>query len=436
MSEAESVTLYLGDCLDILRQMPDNSIDALVTDPPAGIGFMGKEWDHDKGGRDAWVAWLSGVMSECLRVLKPGAHALVWALPRTSHWTGWALEEAGFEVRDRIAHLFGSGFPKSLDVSKAIDKMAGAEREVVGTYKQPDMANRKNGSGPRHKEQVGEFGYSGSLDVTAPATPAAVQWQGWGTALKPACEDWWLCRKPLAEGTVAANVLEWGTGAINVDGCRIGTERPATNPDPMKFKRWKEQDGNGRAPSNNPDTDTGKGRFPANVTHDGSEEVLAGFPNAATGGRALGGIKQGLRGNHFQAKCHNPIQPSSGSAARFFYCAKASRQDREEGCEGLDVIIAKRTQAGGDDTRGRPTPINANHHPTVKPTPLMRWLCRLITPPGGTVLDPFMGSGSTGKAAALEGFGFVGIELDPEYYEIAKRRIEAVQHQPQMVMEL
>jgi site-specific DNA-methyltransferase (adenine-specific) len=356
-----------GDCLEVLKTLPDNSVDAVVTDPPAGIAFMGKSWDKDKGGRNQWIAWMSEVAAECLRVIKPGGHALVWAIPRTSHWTGTAWEDAGWDCRDKIFHCFGSGFPKSLDVSKAIDRAAGAEREVVGKRWEQ---NRK----PNTKEhgRYGEYGPDDGL-LTAPATPSAKQWEGWGTALKPAVEEWWLFRKPLAEKTVAANVLEHGTGALNIDGCRV---KYASHQDKKTSAR------NGEYGESKPSCFLGnkqimhgkqnsQGRFPAHLIHDGSEEVLACFPDI------------------------------SGSAARFFYCAKASKRDRDEG-------------------------LDRNHHPTVKPTELMRYLCRLITPPGGTILDPFCGSGSTGKGAILEDFNFIGIEQDAEYVEIAKARIAAV----------
>jgi hypothetical protein len=204
--------LLLGDCLEKMKDIPDNSIDSLVTDPPAGISFMNQEWDNDKGGRDAWIKWLSEVMKECLRVLKPGAHGLVWSIPRTSHWTATALEDAGFEVRDCITHLYGQGFPKSLDISKAIDKEAGVEREIIGkksTYREPQSPNGWDCTNRAEFE-------------TAPTTDAAKQWAGYGTGLKPSAEFWWLIRKKLSEETIAKNVLYWGTGGLNIDGSRIG----------------------------------------------------------------------------------------------------------------------------------------------------------------------------------------------------------------------
>ena len=216
---AVSVELRLGDCLDVLREIPANSVDAILADPPAGISFMGRSWDSDKGGRDQWVAWLTEVMGECLRVIKPGGHALVWALPRTSHWTGWALESAGWQIRDRIAHQFYSGFPKSLAIDLAIDRHLGRadEREVVG--ERNGTFPRKEGTWSMATERANRTaGDRMECHVTAPATPEAAAWSGYGTALKPAIEDWWLCRAPLSEKSIAANVLAHGTGALNIDG--------------------------------------------------------------------------------------------------------------------------------------------------------------------------------------------------------------------------
>jgi DNA modification methylase len=209
-------TVIHGDALKELSLLLDNSIDAIVCDPPSAINFMGKEWDSDRGGRTMWVAWLAGIMLEAKRVLKPGGYAVVWALPRTSHWTAWALEDAGFEIREKLYHLFGSGFPKSLDVSKALDKMAGAEREIVGSRIFNDITGH-NYNNPRAMPDTKLVHYTKS------ATDEAKHWQGYGTATKPAAEEWILCRKPLSEKNVAANVLKWGTGAINIDGCRVGT---------------------------------------------------------------------------------------------------------------------------------------------------------------------------------------------------------------------
>ena len=440
-----------GDCLDVLRTMADNSIDAIVTDPPYGLSFMGKRWDYDVPDEAVW--------RECLRVLKPGAHLLAFAGTRTQHRMAVRIEDAGFEIRDMIAWVYGSGFPKSLDVSKAIDRQrhdteqvlkvttwlcsavkqsgkthahilqafgfnqgsgtvghwtattqgsqpavptldqipklldvlgislddvpddireliwtlngnkgqpgaAWFEREVVGcvTKGSSPLPNNHNGRWNDGQED-------GTFDITAPATPAAKEWAGWGTALKPALEPITVARKPIV-GTVANNVMTWGTGGVNVDGSRIPCE-------------------------------SGQGRFPANLIHDGSEEAVLGM----------------------------------GGSSRYFYCAKASKRDRDEGCEGMDKIRTGAMSATADGSMltssgNERTTARANHHPTVKPTDLMRYLCRLVTPPNGTVLDPFMGSGSTGKAAILEGFRFIGIEREAEYLEIARARIDHVTKEP------
>jgi DNA modification methylase len=689
-----------GDCLEVLKTLPDDSIDSIVTDPPAGIAFMGKDWDKDKGGRSQWIAWMSEVAAECLRVIKPGGHALVWAIPRTSHWTGTAWEDAGWEARDKSAdvskmidqqekrhwdnicnaidkihvvdiikvwkeylktvsnaglsflltiekggtvthyesiaqknvltqesqdqsqkniliessnakrvgktsqksqieigintqkndfapevallkasqensdalaiiaelnliapHLtsidvleriaqgnaeaftkqqqshvkFVDKLPQSqipthwstsivlvnvkellnekiknnlkavealkiwlgskpslkqaatsalcvaltedlkhiilsqsktflnLDTTRqmdcvsaitvtiteyiaeclilfmantlkkeAVDKAAGAEREVVG----------ENGYAARRKhyaEKTGVFSNQGpnlggpdSSKITAPATPSAKQWEGWGTALKPAIEEWWLFRKPLAEKTVASNVLEHGTGALNIDGCRVGTDEN----DPNKRRAT---GGNGGSDSlfgvgnkKRPAT-LSCGRFPAHLIHDGSDEVLACFPERASNGRygeSGSGKANGLFG---MGSIRQQTYHDSGSAARFFYCAKASKRDRDEGLDGFELSqsVKQFNQGMEGRIRSNGTVIkeaiqHRNHHPTVKPTELMRYLCRLITPPGGTILDPFCGSGSTGKGAVLEGFNFIGIDQDPEYVEIARARIAYV----------
>ncbi|MBE3132785.1 MAG: site-specific DNA-methyltransferase [Acidobacteria bacterium] len=415
---------------------PADSIDAIVTDPPAGIAFMGKEWDRDHGGRDQWIANMAGIAREALRVAKPGAHALVWSLPRTSHWTATAWEDAGWEVRDRIAHVFGSGFPKSLNIGKAIDKAAGAEREVVG------IGTFADGTKQRATARAGlNSDEKGQAVITAPATPAAAQWDGWGTALKPAIEDYWLLRKPLSEPTVAANVLKWGTGGLNIDACRIATaagdsaamERCNTpgsgRNQPSKFRRGE------RAFSRRIGTgpmDTTAGRWPANLIHDGSDEVVGLFPEQAGGGNhhyrrpKPPGRKGSIFGAYENCEAGKSAgMGDSGSAARFFYCAKASRAEREAGLEGMEA-----SNHYSEDT---PTPMRdhraqvkvRNAHPTVKPLALMRYLCRLVTPPGGIVLDPFAGSGTTCIAAIQEGFRTIGIEQDAEYCEIARRRIGA-----------
>ena len=380
--------LLQGDSMQVLPYLPAESIDALVTDPPAGIGFMGKEWDSSKGGRARWVMWLGSVMLQAFRVMKPGAHGLVWALPRTSHWTATALEDAGFEVRDRVSHLFGTGFPKSADVSKALDKRAGAKRKVVGV--------------------------DSGATITAPAADAAKLWDGWGTALKPAVEDWWLVRKPLA-GTVAANVAKWGTGAINVDGCRIGlggdedADKLAARSGGSRGFRKDGYVGGSEDGGLPPGWDPSKGRWPAHLTLD---EEAAALLDAQSGPTRPGhrprttskGVSYFGSGTVRAGAEANNGYGDSGGASRFFYIAKTSTAERNSG--------------------------GANNHPTVKPLALMRWLCRLITPPGGVVLDPFAGSGSTGIAALQEGFRFLGIERDEAYARIARARLEAAVAEP------
>jgi hypothetical protein len=586
------MTLHLGDCLEVMRTMPDCSVDAVVTDPPYGLSFMGKRWDYDVPSVEIWA--------ECLRVLKPGGHLLAFAGTRTQHRMAVRIEDAGFEIRDMIAWVYSSGFPKSLDVSKAIDKAAGAEREVVG----PGRWNHVKGSNELQADCLIRPG--GQHEETAPATPEAQQWAGWGTALKPALEPITMARKPLAssgvnvlakvecelrklgvrgdiawkeesasdaakassrksssstdqrqtgatsaesagasampnegkpcetiseqntrngerqtvstsesiarerensseikcsmpmgqdaravenpkgtfshsttlkeegpltadqstarsinnssatdsllatesfagiatgltgsmahvhirrdsEGfflwptrlpksvhgtplTVAANVLEHGTGALNVDGCRVGTEQRFNQPAANK------PGGNSLNMSavGMPQDAVGAtvaGRWPANLIHDGSDEVVGLFPaearSSCCGGKGAN-AKPGYGGGFKPFDSSANQYYDSGSAARFFYTAKASRDDRSDG----------------------------NTHPTVKPTDLMRYLCRLVTPPGGTVLDPFMGSGSTGKAAMLEGFEFIGIEREPQYFAIAEQRITraaAAGHQPSLL---
>lgn len=381
-------TLHHDDCIAVLRAMPDNSVDSIVTDPPYGLSFMGKRWDYDVPSVEVWA--------ECLRVLKPGGHLLAFAGTRTQHRMAVRIEDAGFEIRDLIAWVYGSGFPKSLDVSKAIDKAAGAEREVVGERKKlqsfGEGVNAVFGGGPDK---------GGVQQITTPATDAARQWQGWGTALKPALEPITVARKPLI-GTVAENVLTHGTGAINVDGCRVGSEGGTSKVGMAVGASTVNAFGGRLNTARFGVAVDGLGRWPANLIHDGSDEVVELFPSEAGAAAPVHKRNGDTSRNAFGAfkgdvdEAGSTFQGDSGSAARFFYCPKASKRDR-----------------GGD-----------NSHPTVKPTELMRYLCRLVTPPGGLVLDPFMGSGSTGKAAALEGFRFIGIEKEQQYILIARARIE------------
>jgi site-specific DNA-methyltransferase (adenine-specific) len=394
-----NIEVIHGDCLHVLRGMHDAAFDSIVTDPPAGISFMGKAWDGNKGGRDKWIAWMQEIATECLRVVKPGAHALVWALPRTSHWTATAWENAGWEVRDRVAHLFGTGFPKSLDVSKAIDKANGAEREMVARVRADGKATGMDG---------GWRGCDVYLTSGPAITTAAKQWQGWGTALKPACEDWWLLRKPLI-GTVAQNVLQHGTGAINIDATRtpMFDEYDPSKVHVQRSNRltWEGGKASGLSAEHVQQTYNRAGRWPANVTHDGSPEVLDAFAEfvdktgrksallrrGATTGRGIG-YGSGSTGHTVQAGYGDTC-----TAARFFYTAKATSEDRL-----------------------------SSRHPTVKPVGLMLWLVRLITPHGGRILDPFAGSGTTGMAAMSEGFDATLIEMQEEYVADIKRRISHV----------
>jgi site-specific DNA-methyltransferase (adenine-specific) len=355
-----------------------------------------------------------------LRVLKPGGHLLAFAGTRTQHRMTVRIEDAGFEIRDMIAWVYGSGFPKSLDVSKAIDKADGAEREIVG----PNRFAHLNG-----KENANCYGKASRPDESAPATDAARQWQGWGTALKPALEPITVARKPLI-GTVAENVLAHGTGGLNIDGCRVGTEddcarKPSLVHDTAAgFGKGAAMGGRGHD----------AGRWPANLIHDGSDEAVGLFPLTKSG-FMQGGEKASKGAGMFGGGQSNvDTYGDSASAARFFYCAKASKKDRDEGLFGW---IEEKIDSGYGGGLGGARPHTRedykyegrrkNNHPTVKPTALMRYLCRLVTPPGGTVLDPFMGSGSTGKAAVLEGLNFIGIEREAEYVKIAKARIAAAE---------
>jgi site-specific DNA-methyltransferase (adenine-specific) len=403
--------------------MADNSVDSIVTDPPYGLSFMGKKWDYDVPGEDIW--------RECLRVLKPGGHLLAFAGTRTQHRMAVRIEDAGFEIRDMIAWVYGSGFPKSLNVGKVLDKfIKTGNASWNGTG---DSTNGALGYSKLQKDQgYRPADYSGAHQHHGEITEeAAKKWQGWGTALKPAMEPITVARKPL-DGTVAANVQKWGCGCLNIDGCRVGV-----GDDRVGGGLAKERFGiNGMPQTSRP---VG-GRWPANLIHDGSDEVVGLFPQSngaaapvAKGQKEFGGVIYGKfkTGGDDGASFYG----DSGSAARFFYCAKASKKDRDEGCEGMDekkMGFSNGAQLHGEGyDKGQDIGLNRvisrrNHHPTVKPTDLMRYLCRLVTPPGGIVLDPFAGSGSTGKACALEGFRFIGIEREAEYCEIARARIAAV----------
>jgi len=383
-----------ADCIAAMSEMPENSVDSIVTDPPYELGFMGKSWDS------TGIAFNIEIWKEALRVLKPGGHLIAFSGSRTYHRMAVAIEDAGFQIRDQIMWVYGSGFPKSHNISKGIDKAAGAERNRDLKWVAIASGSGNYGGGAKGGEMA-------MVADDVAITAAAKQWDGWGTALKPAHEPMVLARKPL-EGTVANNVLTYGVGGLNIDGTRVvasaedfaklskGVEAIRERGGVME-NSWKNSSDLSNA---NPANELG--RFPANFIHDGSDEVLALFPGYG----------------------------DSGSAARFFYCAKASKKDRNEGLDGFEKKQMGRNQSsldGGQMLTGSGnvrSNLKVNHHPTVKPTSLMQYLVRLITPPNGIVLDPFMGSGSTGKACVLEGFDFIGIEQSAEYVEIARARIE------------
>jgi len=418
--ELGGARVFHGDCREVLKGLPDNSVDSIVTDPPYELGFMGKKWDS------SGIAYDVTVWAECLRVLKPGGHLLAFGGSRTWHRLAVAVEDAGFEIRDNIAWIYGSGFPKSLDVSKAIDKKAGAEREVSGITKGAGIGGGNTFTDDNWKG-IGRDHYE-RFDV--PASEEGKQWQGWGTALKPAHEPVVVGRKPLV-GTVAENVLAWGVGGLNIDGSRIGSETRTFDskgiPPGGDFvgQPWK--------PEGKPVTV--QGRWPANVIFD---EVTAGLLDEQSGVSksppvgSMTNTKPRHSGSMVGAFRHeNPMSNGhgdTGGASRFFYVAKASRRDRNEGLEELEAIRhADRVVddgPGGENPRNRTNTAKQNFHPTVKPTQLMRYLIKLVTPPGGTVLDPFTGSGSTGKAALLDGFQFVGVELTEEYLPIIEGRLQ------------
>jgi DNA modification methylase len=431
------VDLRHGDCVELMRAMPENSVDSIVTDPPYELSFMGKTWDG------AGIAYSLDMWREAFRVLKPGGHLLAFGGTRTYHRMACAIEDAGFEIRDSIHWVYGSGFPKSLNVGKAIDKAAGVEREVtghrIGMYKVDDAADRMTSYGDwttGHDER----GYQ-KIPVTAPATEEAARWEGWGTALKPAHEPVVVARKPL-QGTVAGNVLVWGTGGLNIDGCRVGTdENTGRPPGRVPTEGW------GLAKRTETSEAHASGRWPANIVLDGA--AAAALDQQSGVSKSQSGVQKFQRpeghawseskgmwtaGREWQAEGYG----DRGGASRFFtqadfgpddwpfvYQAKPSKRERNAGLDGLPKVKAG-SMSGGEETRpGRPTnhPERQNHHPTVKPVALMRHLVRLVTPPGGTVLDPFAGSGTTLVAAVLEGMNAIGCEMTDEYLPIIEGRV-------------
>lgn len=385
--EADGVTLYHGDTLHILPTLPDASVDAIVTDPPYELGFMGKTWDN------AGIAYNPTMWAEALRVLKPGGHLVAFGGTRTYHRMTCAIEDAGFEVRDSLMWLYGSGFPKSHNIGKAIDKAAGAEREVVGH--RPPSGSPAVGA----PDSSGSHIWSGNL-TGPPATPEAAQWDGWGTALKPAYEPIVLARKPLV-GTVAANVLQFGTGGLNVDGCRIGTDGGTTRSGQAPYEldeQGKEIRGTNWARTGHGVDAIAAGRWPANVTLDphAAHQVdrQSGVSTSKSGGVA--GWQDAYVGGTY-----SPIPRTghndTGGASRFYYVAKADASERP----GVDGVV----------------------HPTVKPVDLMQWLVRLVTPPGGLVLEPFAGSGTTAEACLVEGMRCIAIEREATYLPLIVQRV-------------
>lgn len=500
--------IYNMDCLDAIKKIKDNSISSIVTDPPYGISFMGKKWDYDIPSVDIW--------KQCLRILKPGGYLLSFAGTRTQHRMAINIEDAGFEIRDMIAWVYGSGFPKSLDVGKAIDKRNGrffddgfkdycnkrrkkiglslsdinkmmgtaetgggfascvmgdklqnelptlemyrklkkilkmdnrygnlietteAEREITGKDGRGELKeNMFFTQNIKKAKEVGKsIGYGKWDKKDKASTFEAKQWDGWGTALKPSLEPITVARKPL-DGTVANNILKWGTGGINIDGCRIelnGDYKSKANGRPSQTGLSDNYNSN---EANQLDT---KGRFPSNLIHDGSEEVEKSFPESDgqqvdISGTEPSEITKDIYGK-FKERLASQKRNDSGSASRFFYCAKASKSERDYGLDVFeDKVLAQSNQAiaeqkGGKLNKGKSgmntAKIRKNNHPTVKPLELIRYLVRLVTPPNGICVDPFVGSGTTGMACKLEGFDFIGMDKEKEYCDISNGRIEAI----------
>lgn len=451
--------VYNENCLETMKRMPDNSVDSIVTDPPYGLGdppdpyevmkswlehgyhevkgkgFMAKEWDAFVPQPVIW--------KECFRILKPGGHLLAFSSPRTQDWMTMALRFAGFEINTSIYWVFASGMPKGLNVSKAIDKKYGLERDVVGKYTPPNGKDWNLSQATNDDEDAapGTFTASGrrTLDITVPKHPDAKKWDGWNSQIKPAAEPITVARKPII-GNIVDNVLEHGTGTFNVDACRVGLSGARNNGRSVDSEIY------GKMGSIDP-VDYDKGRYPSNLIHDGSDDVVDLFPDTKSGkdrnpakeSETSAFAKKGIRTEEVN-------YGDQGSAARFYYCAKAGKSDRDE---GLDAYTERASSSmpgrrdsdnadwnTGNDVTDRFVTNRKNYHPTAKPTALMRYLCRLVTPVGGLVYDPFSGSGSTGKAAILEGFEFVGSELDAGYADIANARLKhALENKERLVDE-
>ena len=421
MVEIAGARVFLGDCRDVLKSLPDNSVDSVVTDPPYELGFMGKKWDS------SGIAYDVTVWAECLRVLKPGGHLLAFGGSRTYHRLGVAIEDAGFEIRDTIAWISSKTFPKSLNVSKAIDKKLGVNRKIVGSSRGVGVAAEDNLHGGINRGAVGVKQVAVDIPVTEAGSDEARQWEGWGTGLKQVVEPVVLARKPL-DGTVAENTLRWGVGGINIDKTRIATGDRFGGGAKATSGFVNGYEGDGWQPG------SAQGRWPANVILD---EVSAGLLDEQSGVSVSKVANRGdVNFGHFAGYAENGASlkdetatirghGDSGGASRFFYVAKASKRDRNEGLEELPLgqIFPQNNSLERKEMNATAGSRVQNFHPTVKPTQLMRYLIKLVTPAGGTVLDPFTGSGSTGKAALLDGFQFVGAELTEEYLPIIEGRL-------------
>ena len=450
--------LLLGDCLEKLKELDDNSVDSIVTDPPYGLSFMGKDWDHIKATQETksqvvkglgagmkmttladnieFEKWVTEWSMECYRVLKPGGYMLAFGGSRMYHRLASGVENAGFEIRDQMMWVYGSGFPKSRDIGKDIEKIK------VGGIKNLKQVGTKQGI----KVETGTSGYSYSKEYVAgksmggkqisgdiPVYEITNEWGGWGTALKPAHEPIVMARKPISEKTVGNNVLEWGVGGINIDGCRI------SHNEPIRVKKAQEGGNKVYGQSGRYEDTTElkpEGRFPANIIFDEEAGKLLDEQSGISkqSGKLYEGKDSKTSFGQIKSSAVNTNYGDIGGASRFFYCPKTNKSDRNEGLD--DFETKKSSSMPGrrnaedmssskidNDVTGRFVTLRQNVHPTVKPTDLMAYLIRLVTPKGGIVLDPFMGSGSTGKAAVREGMDFIGIERENEYFQIAEARI-------------
>ena len=428
----ENVKLMLGDNIEKLRELPDNFVDSIITDPPYGLSFMNKKWDYDVPSVNFW--------KEVLRVLKPGGHVLSFGGTRTYHRMVVNMEDAGFEIRDQIMWVYGSGFPKSHNIGKAVDKIEGNDREYLG---EDEIKTKK-----RPKKNEKEWNCYSKTKYDNSITKGNSEYEGWGTALKPAHEPICMARKPLSEKSIAENVLKWGTGGINIDGCRIAANWEDERP-PSWFNSGKSKSGEPTYGGNLKSLTTSTvgerlndgGRFPANIMFDEEAGKLLDEQSGITEynkDRKAGNYKGGHRkeyvgtiDNDIEKKIEGQFFSDKGGASRFFYCPKTSKKERDA---GLTNDIKEQTAIGstyaGNQTTSKiggnpdkPTEPKKNNHPTVKPLKLMEYLIKLVTPKGGVVMDCFMGSGSTGVAARNLGFKFIGIEREQEYMDIAKQRI-------------